>query len=547
VTARGDASISAAIVRTLASGPKDLVEIARGLRSEEPALFARREGGLHALLLARRRAGRLREDGTSERGLPRYRIEPGGAPALPAVPPRPPDRDAERIAAAVRDPAERARVEAEVAAHRADLAALGLARGFGSRKMARRLLQRADRGREAIAFPATVADHLRRFLQHEGRWLAGAVLAFFLVRGFLVEVFVIPSDSMVPTLLRGDRVAVLKPGGNSRPERWEVVTFEIGGVTYVKRAVCLGGELPAIKHGDVYADGVLLRKPEDLAEALRSPIAEWDLSVEFPVAPGGPPVEPGATWRPADRFYAHGPRIRPRAPAPDRGIEVRDGWLTLEVEPGPTGRAAIRFAREGILAKDPALEWTLEWTHEEGRSAARLLEESLGAGGVPTAPVRVLASTTDLPRGGARMGISYVDGVLGVFLGDWSWSGEREAPRGAARIGVDRPPAEFRLGRLRFDQDLHYSQPIGASIAMPPEHGFPGTSRDPDEVMRAMLDPDPNLYRDRVPEDALFLLGDNTTDSHDGRFKDFGFIPLKDLVGPVWFRIWPPARVGGVR
>ncbi len=48
-----------------------------------------------------------------------------------------------------------------------------------------------------------------------------------------------------------------------------------------------------------------------------------------------------------------------------------------------------------------------------------------------------------------------------------------------------------------------------------------------------------------VPEDEVFVLGDNRGFSNDSRA--FGFVPFSDIVGRAWFRYWPPDEVGFVR
>ena len=42
-----------------------------------------------------------------------------------------------------------------------------------------------------------------------------------------------------------------------------------------------------------------------------------------------------------------------------------------------------------------------------------------------------------------------------------------------------------------------------------------------------------------VPEDCVFLLGDNRTNSVDSRYAEVGCIPLRDLIGPVVVRLLP--------
>lgn len=48
-----------------------------------------------------------------------------------------------------------------------------------------------------------------------------------------------------------------------------------------------------------------------------------------------------------------------------------------------------------------------------------------------------------------------------------------------------------------------------------------------------------------VPEGYLFVMGDNRPRSSDSR--DFGFIPVKEVIGKVFFRYFPPQKIGVIK
>lgn len=52
-------------------------------------------------------------------------------------------------------------------------------------------------------------------------------------------------------------------------------------------------------------------------------------------------------------------------------------------------------------------------------------------------------------------------------------------------------------------------------------------------------------FKTTVPEHAFLALGDNRPNSSDSRF--WGFVPAKNVYGPVSFRYWPLNRIGLVK
>jgi signal peptidase I len=97
------------------------------------------------------------------------------------------------------------------------------------------------------------------------------ILAVLILRSFVVEPFRIPSESMVPTLLKGDfilvskfayglRLPVLntKLAGDGKPSRGDVVVFRYPpepSVAYIKRVVGLPGDRLEYRGNQLFIDG----------------------------------------------------------------------------------------------------------------------------------------------------------------------------------------------------------------------------------------------------------------------------------------------------
>jgi len=82
------------------------------------------------------------------------------------------------------------------------------------------------------------------------------VLAFGIIRPFIIQPFVIPSESMVPTLLVGDRLFANKFIYRFKPiQRFDVIVFKYPHnpkVDYIKRVIALEGETVQLIGGKVY-------------------------------------------------------------------------------------------------------------------------------------------------------------------------------------------------------------------------------------------------------------------------------------------------------
>ncbi|MEW6426356.1 MAG: signal peptidase I [Bacillota bacterium] len=86
-----------------------------------------------------------------------------------------------------------------------------------------------------------------------------AVLLAALIRMFVLAPFYIPSGSMIPTLLEGDRIIVSKITYRLwEPKRGDIVVFKYPrdpSRDYVKRLIGLEGETVALKNNHLYING----------------------------------------------------------------------------------------------------------------------------------------------------------------------------------------------------------------------------------------------------------------------------------------------------
>jgi len=112
-------------------------------------------------------------------------------------------------------------------------------------------------------------------------WTESIVIAFILamfIRAFIVQAYKIPSGSMRPGLVEGDRILVskfiygakvpftdLRLPGLREPRRGEVIVFiypKDPSRDFIKRLIAKEGEVVQIKHGKVYVNGEALNNPK---------------------------------------------------------------------------------------------------------------------------------------------------------------------------------------------------------------------------------------------------------------------------------------------
>ncbi len=91
-----------------------------------------------------------------------------------------------------------------------------------------------------------------------------ALLLALIIRGYLVETYLVYGPSMEPSLFEGERLLVNKLVYRFRdPSPGEVIVFREPGVdgrNLVKRVVAVDGQKIEVRNGDVFLDGSLVRE-----------------------------------------------------------------------------------------------------------------------------------------------------------------------------------------------------------------------------------------------------------------------------------------------
>lgn len=361
-----------------------------------------------------------------------------------------------------------------------------------------------------------------------------AVVMAVLLKYFLIEAYKIPSGSMQPTLIGHessegsieDRILVDKLTYRLRePKRWEVAVFRYPldrSKNFVKRIVGLPGEELKIEGGDVWVRG--------------GPDEDWHI-------PRRPRAVQRATWKALD--------VEDREPsswtttAPD--WEVRQRTITAR------GNGEARFRpEEGSIMDDyrdgypPAIRERVPRAHLDSgtRPVGDLRVE---------AELRALAGCTAVElrlREGTRSYRFRIPGpaaspaeVPSIRIRDsFVRATVRDRTEGAEqsyRLPADRA---VRVAAQNLDDllELEIDGEVVAAVEVPP--ALDTTS----EVAIAALGEgadlaDVQVYRDvhytrdrartpeaSIPEDAYFMLGDNTQNSSDSREWAFARYRVRD-------------------
>lgn len=238
--------------------------------------------------------------------------------------------------------------------------------------------------RLAVA-PAPASARWRGYvLEFIDSGILAVLLIFCIVRPFAIQAFLIPSGSMHPTLLEGDRIMVNKMVYFFRPpRRGEVVVFHAppwadpSRRDFIKRVVAVPGDLIAVRNGTTYLNGRPVVEPY-VAEP---PMYEFPTTEYVVLEPGGRPVrlvENGALKIPPGYVLVLG----------DNRNESNDGHVWRAEGSDGLDYPCPFVPREDVIGKAMFIFWPPQRLGIV-RTAPTVLEGAVGS--PPASPVSTLA------------------------------------------------------------------------------------------------------------------------------------------------------------
>ena len=119
-----------------------------------------------------------------------------------------------------------------------------------------------------LLFRQNRKEWLKIFWKEWGEPLAIAVVLAFVIRTFLIGPYKIPTGSMEPTLMVGDRIFVDKLTYRFHPpKRGEIVVFKYPldpKKDFVKRLIAFSGDAVEIRDGGIYINNSKLEEPDTI-------------------------------------------------------------------------------------------------------------------------------------------------------------------------------------------------------------------------------------------------------------------------------------------
>jgi signal peptidase I len=368
--------------------------------------------------------------------------------------------------------------------------------------------------------------------------LAVAVAMALVLKFFVIEAYQIPTGSMQPTMLGDagariqDRVLADKLCTMLRdPRRYEVMIFRFPWDErrlYVKRIVGLPGETLEIAGGDLWADGRLARKPDNVNDSV--------LKAIFPVRDGGMDI---------GRAFSAG-----------AGITVSGGQATFAPDSAGELRLRETVRADYLHGYDP--DWGIQIPPSVDGTDTPVSDLELAATVSLGPSARELSITLMSDEGDTIVRITPAAGdgqaQASVSLAPADGGAPRELGRAPAPSGDVRTGGRFRIAARDVDRQFVLFVDGDEWLRLPDDVSGPRTDRPrralaalalrgggsvEDLVVRRDIyyqPPRSGQVRWEIPEDSYFAMGDNTQGSYDSRswsLETFR-LPDREITG-FWF------------
>jgi signal peptidase I len=442
----------------------------------------------------------------------------------------------------------------------------------GKDKKSKQAREKAKKKAAAEAEQAWAAENLEAVVV--------AIILALIIRHFAMEAFVIPTGSMAPTLF-GDHFRVECPNcgyGFSRgksdsdfrdqrritvtsdcpvcdtefplerartdvtdgdkilvnkfayafgePERYDVVVFKYPlepWKNFIKRLVGLPGETIEIRNGDVYADGVLQRKPDHVQDATWLPVYDARFprrdAATHPFWQVRDDLAGTGTWATEDEgalvctpagdvgpWLEHEPRRILRDHYGYNGYRPYDGEPIADLRLRTVVTAAQGAARLAIREDERIL--AVHFPVGEGQRTYQVT--------VDGQPVHEEPGPALPPGAPTPIGIAYADDRLRVFVAgetrfEWVDTSPPDYTSNVGTVLLGAGGGEATFAHTQIDRDIYYVASGGRY--------------------------DPSQMSVQVPDDSFFCMGDNSPNSEDGR--KWGFVNQRHMVGRAFMVFWP--------
>ncbi|NOZ23123.1 MAG: hypothetical protein GXP25_18775 [Planctomycetes bacterium] len=291
---------------------------------------------------------------------------------------------------------------------------------------------------------------------------------------------------------------------------------------FIKRLIGLPGEHLEIKHGDIYIDGKIARKPEDIQNAL------WRHVYDSRYVPKDDMVK-NEIWKTSDGCWQlDGNRLAVDAEAADepsmlalnRSITDEYGYSVARTA-NPVGDLRIACdvtpqSKKGFVCAEIV---------EDGVAYRMLLQVGKGQGeSVLMRSGEIVARNSNFslkPFESSRVALYNVDDTQGV-LADGKRVLSAECPNGegtpasTAMIGAVGCKAVF--SNVLIQRDIYYTHGVDATFPLPDE---------------------------KIPDGYFFAMGDNSPNSRDSRI--WGRVPMKHLIGRAFLVFWPISGIHRIK